>query len=192
MQKRFNTHLDPRDRIKQNWDFKQPKMIGYFSVNEHREFIPDASKLKYLKMPRTQNVHLDLNEGIKEFRPKPESVTMERMDFLLRYILNNFQTLKFKNGYNRKLLEADIICSRGRLAQIMCTNPKSSNKWSLLVSKYKGNIYICQPDGDDLHTIQTAYGFKLEQYLMTGTFYSYKTSLEGLTSMYTLYFKTVS
>ncbi len=154
--------------------FDQPKMIGYFSVNEYREFVPDASQLRYLKMPRTQNVEYDLNAGIKEFRPKPESVKREKMDFLLRFIVNNIERLKVNNGYraSNKLLSPDIICSRGRLVQIMCPQYVTDKTWSLLVSKYKGNIYICQPDGDDFHTIQTAYGFKFEQYMLSGTIVS--------------------
>lgn len=151
--------------------FDEPKMIGYFSVNEYREFVSDASQLRYLKMPSAQNLRLDLNNGIKDFRPKPESVKQEKMDFLLRFIVNNIEKLKVQNGFrsHNKLLGPDIICSRGRLVQVMCPQYTSRDKWSVIVSKYKGNTYISQPDGDDFHTIQTAYGFKFEQYLMTGT-----------------------
>lgn len=152
--------------------FDEPKMIGYFSVNEYREFVSDASQLRYLKMPSTQNLQLDLNNGIKDFRPKPESVKQERMDFLLRFIVNNIEKLKVQNGYrcHNKLLSPDIICSRGRLVQIMCPQYKTQNNrlWSIIVSKYKGNTYITQPDGDDFHTKQSMYGYKFEQYLMSG------------------------
>lgn len=148
--------------------FNRPHMIGYFSVNEYREFVPDASQLRYLKMPAMQNIRLDLNDGLKEFRPKPESVKREKMDFMLRFIVNNADRLKVNNGSRGKLLNPDIICSRGRLVQIMCPQYHSDKKWSLIVSKYKGNVYICQPDGDDFHTIQTAYGYKFEQYLLSG------------------------
>lgn len=186
MQILIDTNIDPsKFLLNQEWSFRSnfnnkriattslfdiPQMIGYFSVNENREFMPDASKLKYLKMPPYRNVYFDLNKGIEDFVPKPESVKQEKMDFLLRFILNNVEQLKVKSGsFNPdKVLEADIICSRGRLAQIMCTNQNSGKKWSLIVSKYRGNIYICQPDGDDFHTLQTKYGYKFEQYLMSG------------------------
>lgn len=197
MQKLFDTDLNPRDNFQnqqsnrsyinkqrsknsRNYEHNQrywsilnvPKMIGYFSVNECREFMPNASKIKYLKMPRTQDVLFDLNEGIEYFRPKPESVKHEKMDFLLRFILNNVEKFKIKGDYDchGKLLNPDVICSRGRLTQIMCCNHYGSKRWSLIVSKYQGNIYICQPDGDDFHTLQTKYGYKFEQYLMTGIF----------------------
>lgn len=192
MQGNIDTGVDPRSYFTSNkqWNYQrnpiteskfnqsktsesEPKMIGYFSVNEYREFVPDASQLRYLKMPSTLDVEFDLNIGIEQFRPKPESVKQEKMDFLLRFIVNNVDKLKVESGYrsNKKLLKPDIICSRGRLVQIMCPHYKSSeNKWSLLVSKYKGNIYISQPDGTDVHSKQTAYGFKFEQYLLTGTF----------------------
>lgn len=154
------------------WQLGTPKMLGYFSVNEYREFVPDASQLRYLRMPQANNVHLNLNDGIKDFIWKPESVKSEKMDFLLRYIVNNIEKLKAKNGIRcqNKLLNSDIICSRGRLVQIMCPQYITDKAWSLIVSKYKGNIYICQPDGEDLHTLQTAYGFKFEQFLLSGTF----------------------
>lgn len=150
--------------------FSEPEMIGYFSVNEYREFVADASQLRYLKVPHTQNLQLDLNDGLKEFRPKPESVKREKMDFLLRFIVNNIEKIKTENDSSsrNKFLKPDIICSRGRLVQIMCPQYNHDKKWSLIVSKYKGNVYICQPDGDDFHTIQTAYGFKFEQYLLSG------------------------
>lgn len=190
MQETFDTEVNPTDFFTNNrnqqrsyrnfkrnlaassLNFSVPKMIGYFSVNELREFVPDASQLRYLKMPRTSNVQFDLNNGIENFRPKPESVKQERMDFLLSFIVKNVEKVKVKNGYrcHNKLLNPDIICSRGRLVQIMCSQCKNHNKWSLLVSKYKGNIYISQPDGTDDHTKHTAYGFKFEQYLVTGTF----------------------
>lgn len=185
MQILFDTALNPNEYfISKQWNFRSnfqnkrtsitllfkiPKMIGYFSVDENRQFMPDASKLKYLKMPPMRNVYFDLNKGIEDFRHKPGSVTQEKMDFLLRWILNNIEKLKMKSEpLYPKLLKSDIICSRGRLAQIMCANQHSGKQWSLLVSKYKGNIYMCQPDGDDLHTLQTKYGFIFEQYLMTG------------------------
>lgn len=181
MQEIFDTGVNPMDYFdnekKPRWNYRcnslavdQPKMMGYFSVNEYREFVPDASQLRYLKMPSTPNVHFDLNIGIEDFRPKPESVKREKMDFLLHFIINNIDKLKTKNGYrcNNKLLMPDIICSRGRLVQIMCPPNPTEKKWSLIASKYKGNIYICQPDGDDSHTILTVYGYKFEQFLLSG------------------------
>ncbi|XP_037046888.1 decapping nuclease DXO homolog [Bradysia coprophila] len=191
MQEKFDTDVNPVDyfinKTNDRWNyrsydrkkrssmsfysliFNQPQMIGYFSVNEYREFVPDASQLRYLKMPQSQNVRLDLNDGLKEFRPKPESVKREKMDFLLRFIVNNLNRLRVNEGFGfqGRLLSPDIICSRGRLVQIMCPQYTTDKKWSLIVSKYKGNVYICQPDGDDFHTIQTAYGFKFEQYLLS-------------------------
>lgn len=170
MPETFNTTINPKRPNKQYVQFDQPKMIGYFSVDASRNFVPDASQLRYLKMPCTRNLRLDLNDGIKDFCLKPDSVKQEKMDFLLHFIANNIQKLKAENGYHacKKLLKSDIICSRGRLVQIMC--PKyNSDKWSLILSKYKGNIYICQPDGDNFFTKRTAYGFKFEQFMLSGS-----------------------
>lgn len=184
MQEKIFTNINPKNFFKYypldngnsgnltQFNLHPPKMIGYFSVNEHRDFVADASQLKYLKMPRTHNVKFDLNDGIKDFRFKPDSVIREKMDFLLRFIVDNIDKCKAKNGYRceKKALEPDIICSRGRLVQIMCPPNTAVTRWSLIVSKYKGNIYICQPDGDNEHALHIVYGFKFEQFMLSGKF----------------------
>lgn len=160
----------PRKFNNQDNNLNEPKMIGYFSVNEHREFMPDASQLRYLKLPKDYKNGVNLNLDVKNgHRWKPESVKREKMDFLLRFIVNNIEELKAKNQFHGdKLLDMDVICSRGRLVQIMCPQHIKDKAWSLIVSKYKGNVYICQPDGEDFHTKQTEFGFKFEQFLLSG------------------------
>lgn len=40
-----------------------PRMVGYYSIDEHRNFVPDSSQLKYLNIPENDIVSFDLDVG---------------------------------------------------------------------------------------------------------------------------------
>lgn len=181
----FDTHLRPNhrnfDRNGRRKKISKPHILGYFSVDENRTFHPDQSNCKYLKLPPSnQPIQFDLNEGYELVKHKPESAHDEKLDHILKFILLNLKRLKAhpeRNGTG-KLLDFDIICFRGKLRMLMCTPYEFRDGWSLLATKWKGNIYLCECETDKEKTMRQtqtelskkicSYGFKFEQFLMTG------------------------
>ena len=80
----------------QNFDFKfpyfrQPKEIGFLSLDINRKFSGDKSQLKYyVKPPDFKNVAFDLKIGYKEMIRKDEN-SEEYINDILRWILTNLE-----------------------------------------------------------------------------------------------------
>lgn len=151
----------------------KPKIIGYFSINDDREYQADHSRLQYLKCPsKKKDLDLNLNSGFESVIPKPECD--EKINFLLKYILNNINTLKTKES---ELLPYNFVCFRGLLRLLMCTPYENNASWIILATKWKGTIYLCAMDTEEKkmrdanETEQSKrfcyYGFKFEQYFLT-------------------------
>lgn len=191
MSNELDTHLNPNFR---NYDrhgrcrrITKPNIVGYFSIDQNRQFIPDYSNCKYLKLPpNNQPIHFNLNDGYELVQQKPESAKGEKLDHILRFILLNLKKLVTVNTSRenaQKFLHFDIICFRGKLRMLMCAPYEFRDGWSLLATKWKGNIYICELETDKdkiKRQSQTAeskkicsYGFKFEQYIMSGEFVSF-------------------
>lgn len=183
----FDTHLRPNyrnfDRYGRRKTITQPHILGYFSVDQNRQFVPDQSKCKYLKLPPSdQPVHFNLNEGYELVEHKPESANPENLDHILKFILLNLRKLAAVNTTSpdctNKFLNFDVICFRGKLRMLMCTPYEFRDGWSLVATKWKGNIYLCEFKTDkDNEQRQTqteeskkicSYGFKFEQFVMSG------------------------
>lgn len=187
MSNNFDTNLKPNyrnfDRYGPRKRITKPFIIGYFSVDQNRQFIPNQSNCKYLKLPPSdQPVHFNLNEGYELVKHKPESAENEKLDHILKFIVSNLKKLIAAVDTNRKcaekFLDFDFICFRGKLRMLMCTPYEFRDGWSLLATKWKGNIYLCEFETDKdkvKRQTQTAeskkicsYGFKFEQFVMSG------------------------
>ncbi|KAG4073426.1 hypothetical protein HA402_000650 [Bradysia odoriphaga] len=185
MSNSFDTRLKPNFR---NYDpngrckkISKPYILGYFSISHNRQFIPDQTNLKYLKLPASgQPIHFDLNEGYDSYQHKPDNAHQDKLNHILRYILLNLKKLAAPTvspERTDKLLNIDVICFRGKLRMLMCTPYDTRDGWSLLATKWKGNIYLCghsseeeilkkQNESEELKKICT-YGFKFEQFVMS-------------------------
>lgn len=162
-------------------NISKPRMLSGFSVDKNRQFIKNYSQLNYLKIPYEKNLQLDLNIGFENRIEKPESAKNEKLDHILKYILSDFKELKnadeeIKNCGN--LLKFQFVCFRGLLRFLMCTPYDFREQWTILAMKYKGTIYLCQMETeqkkfqrlneDEKSKRFCSYGFKFEQYLLTG------------------------
>lgn len=182
----FDTDLRPNfrnfDRNGRRKKISKPYIVGHFSVNQDRQFIPDQSNLKYIKLPPSnQPIHFDLNEGYDTVQHKPAHAESEKLDHILQFILLNRKKLatRYVNPERvDKLLNVDIICFRGKLRMLMCTPYENRDGWSLLATKWKGNIYLCghmteqerlkkQNETEESKKI-CSYGFKFEQFVLSG------------------------
>lgn len=177
----FDTRLKPNyrnfDRNGRRKKITKPCIIGYFSVDQNRHFHPnDQSSCRYLKLPASDKpVHFDLNEGYELVKRKPESANNEKLDHILKFILLNLKTLTRRT---EKFLDFDVICFRGKLRMLMCTPYEFRDGWTLVATKWKGNIYLCGYETDrekaerqnqsEKSKRLCSYGFKFEQFVMSG------------------------
>lgn len=75
--------------------FNRPSIIGFYSIDEKRQFLPSSKNLKYLFRP-SQHDEIDLNSGFATYIPKAEtSENEEKIDSLFHWINHNqyFKTL---------------------------------------------------------------------------------------------------
>ena len=60
----------PEDHEKPFPVFRQPTILGHFSLNGERQFLPDISGLQYIipdvLRPEGKRVSLDLNKGVRK------------------------------------------------------------------------------------------------------------------------------
>lgn len=177
-----NTYLSPRDT--QNParfpSISQPKIIGSFSLNENRQYLPDARNCKYVyKNYNSDRVHYDLNEGIEDVIRKPDSCSDEKLTHLLEFIGRNKQKLRKSNSKDdHNVLSTDFVCFRGLLRLIMCTPYEHRDPWIILATKFKGTIYLCAQETEkqikerlnrtDVSKRILSYGFKFEQFILIG------------------------
>lgn len=191
MTNKFDTHLNPNfrnyDRYGRCRRISKPNIIGHFSLDQNREFSLNYSNCKYLKRPpRNQPLHLNLNDGYELVQHKPEGAKGEKLDHILRFILLKLKNLATANPSpesSEKFLHFDVICFRGKLRMLMCTPYEFRDGWTLLATKWKGNIYLCELETEEdkiKRQSQTeeskricSYGFKFEQYMMSGELMSY-------------------
>lgn len=171
--KNFNPHQFP--------NISKPRMISGFSiVNNHQ--VPDYSQLKYLKIPNPNNLRLDLNIGFENRIVKPPAQN-NKIDHILTYILSDLKKLKNCDEEIKirgNLFNYQFVCFRGLLRLLMCTPYDLRESWIVLAMKYKGSIYLCQLETDEKKCqrlnedektkLFCSYGFKFEQYLLTGKY----------------------
>lgn len=177
-----DTFLYPKNiREPRNFpSFTAPKIIGSFSLNENRVYIPDKRNCKYLRKINLEcPPHFDLNEGYERAIHKSNKCENEKLDHILQFIIKNLPKLKASNGIDeKKKLNVDLVCYRGLLRMIMCTPYENREPWIILASKFMGTIYLCALETEDkklarLNETNTtkkilSYGFKFEQYMLTG------------------------
>lgn len=180
-----NTYLSPQS-TKNPAKFpsiSQPKIIGSFSLNENRQYLPDTRNCKYIYRDyHSGRVRYDLNEGIEHVIRKPETFSNEKLTHLFEFILRNKKKLR-KENHNKKadqnqILGADFVCFRGLLRLLMCAPYERRDAWIILATKYKGTIYLCALDTEkqthdrlnqtDATKRILSYGFKFEQFILTG------------------------
>lgn len=187
-----NTHLAPRDTEEpRNFpSISQPKIVGSFSLNSVRQYLPDTRNCKYVYTNYSNHSPFDLNAGIDQVIRKPESCVDEKITHLLEFIVRNKHRLKNQNNRTNgsdgsrggddkaHILSADFVCFRGLLRLLMCTPYEFRDGWIILATKFKGTIYLCAKETDKQKTEREnvsdqmkrifSYGFKFEQFILTG------------------------
>lgn len=184
-----DTYLSPRaSREPKHFpSFSVPKIIGSFNLDENRTYSPGTKNCKYLRKAGLEYpVHLDLNKGYENVIHKSAQCENEKLDHILRFITENMDKLEDHDEHvegkrrtdHKKKINVDFVCFRGLLRLLMCTPYENRDPWIILATKFKGTIYLCaheteQKQTERLNTSDTSqrilsYGFKFEQYMLTG------------------------
>uniref|UniRef100_A0A182K164 Decapping nuclease n=1 Tax=Anopheles christyi TaxID=43041 RepID=A0A182K164_9DIPT len=174
---------DPRQKARQSKPFPtvtKPSLVGFFSLNQERQYDASAAQLKYLTLPSgpLTDLHLDLNEGFELHQPKPNSAKEERIDMLLTFIRQtNPRELWIPNEKGQLRLKHNFVCFRGLLRLLSCTPYDWKTPWIVQAVRYRGTIYLCEkvtPEKEESIRNETEqqkrfcyYGFKFEQHILT-------------------------
>ena len=93
--------------------FRQPKEIGYISLDINRQFSNDRSQLRYYVRPHSMsNINFDLRVGYKEMIRKDDNVK-EYIDDILRWINANVEKFSLQNDKNEQT--DDLKCQSSHL-----------------------------------------------------------------------------
>lgn len=161
-------------------NFREPSIVGSFSVDGDRQFNNDLSGLQYLdktyhKLQQPMKVELDLDHNVSKAITALPIKDTEKITHLLRGIL----AFKQKFAVNEELdsLHTDIVCFRGLLATIMGTPYERKDDWMVDVVRWKGTIYIIQIPTErrirenerqtDRQKQMSSWGYKFEQLVTT-------------------------
>lgn len=123
-----NTYLAPR-ATKEPRNFpsiSQPKIVGCFSLNSARLYLPDTRNCQYVYKNYNNHCPFDLNSGIDEVIQKSDSCNDEKITHLLEFIVRNKQQLMNRNSCTNdtgnggaSFLSTDFVCFRGLLRLLM-------------------------------------------------------------------------
>lgn len=179
-----NTSLRPKDihEPRSFPSFSVPEIIGSFSLNENRAYISDTSNCKYLRKKNLERpLNFDLNKGFENVIHKSNECANEKLDHMLRFIIDNMSKLVDTNGEDtcpKAKLNVDFVCYRGLLRMIMCTPYENRDPWIILATKFMNTIYLCALETDSKKHERLnenektkrvfSYGFKFEQFMLTG------------------------
>lgn len=144
-----------------------PKIVGCYSLDGERSYLPDLSRLKYLANPG-ENVRFDLNRGFRQFTKKPpDCAREEKIKHLLEFIARNIH--KLRQPDSEKPLRYDFVCFRGLLTKIMVT-PFLQEDWTICATRLRGTVYMCAFDEEEERYSPNKdkfiyWGYKFENYM---------------------------
>lgn len=160
----YTADLRPSRSIRPFPKFEKPRLEGFFSVDEHRNYQDSLTNLKYLKIPA--KVKFDLNKGDDIYVVKPASADEEKLNHLLEFLIVN---------KTEKPNIPDFLCFRGLLTMLMLT-PYEQEPWIILATKFKGTIFLCNKRTERAKATRLKqterdrkfmrYGFKFESFIL--------------------------
>lgn len=157
--------------------FGRPKLIGYLSLDADRNYKCDTSQLKFLNKVPSGEILFDLNKNVSKVIRRANENKDEKITHLLQFLLDQEPRLKLNNGGQIALEKAKFYCYRGLLTCIACTPYENREPWRIVVTLYKGSIFLCARDTKEQWEKKRnmsekdlkfcSWGFKFEQYLLS-------------------------
>lgn len=151
----------------------QPYIVGYMSVDVHREYHRDLSQLKYLNSIPRGRLHYDLNHNIDKAVKRTTDDNGEKITLLLKFIIDRKDYLK------DFIKEGTFICYRRTLISVMC-NFYTFAPVTIVGSLFNNCIYLCSIESPQDIIERNSYrgrdkfcawGYKFEQYMLSGKHY---------------------
>ncbi|XP_017540602.1 decapping and exoribonuclease protein [Pygocentrus nattereri] len=156
--------------------YKQPVEVGCFSLDSERNFFSDSRQLRYYSDPG-KSPKLNLRDGHHDRFIKRDESVKERLDHLLRWILENRVKLHSRNAATSPpcTLGVDFVTWRGHLTKLLTTPYETQEGWLLAVSRFGGTLYISEMETEaarvnrenrtERHEEMMYWGYKFEQYV---------------------------
>jgi len=130
---------------------QKPDIVGVFSSERSEtEIRLDASNCKYLKKQLVTNANSPIDLKVYDDKRKAyENSRSEKCDHLpMALFLEYLEKLVMQDTFVRynanQLFKADIICNAKVLTKLFMVHGDVNETFSLICTKYKGNIYICK------------------------------------------------
>ncbi|XP_065340141.1 decapping nuclease DXO homolog [Cloeon dipterum] len=121
--------------------FKVKQIAGWYNKDRHGNYCKDEQYAKYLYLPRNmKQVSFDLNQKHEEDVYKPQIEMKESIDSILKWVVENSKDSEGKP----KSPDADFVCYRGILYQLMCVPYQNKDSLRVCAIKAKGTTYLCQ------------------------------------------------
>jgi len=178
---RLDVSTSPHDHDKEFPNLRQPAIVGEFSLNSDRDFVPDRSGLGYIARPRDPDrVQLDLNHGLDRVIRKGEAAQggAEGLTNMLQSILHYRQRFALASG-ELDSLHTDLVCYRGLLTTLLCSPYEGKEGWEVTAAKWRGTLYLRQQETEERRRqrereterqkTMSSWGYKFEQYLTSTT-----------------------
>lgn len=154
--------------------YKQPVEVGVFSLDSKRNFFNDSRKLRYYVDPG-KSPNFSLRDGYRDRYVKRDDGVKEKLDHILRWILENRDRLQSGHSAPDCALGVDFITWRGHLTKLLTTPYETQEGWLLAVSRFRGTLYISEVETEAArvsrenrtgrHEEMMYWGYKFEQYL---------------------------
>lgn len=123
-------------------------------------------------------MNLDLGAGYEFVIKKPVDPSEEKLDHLLRVLVDDLPKYRNNNTDEKQKLRADVIAWRGLLRLLMTTPYEDHESWSVLATRFGGSIYLMDWKSEKQVAAKShmktpemqrilSYGFKFEQYRQT-------------------------
>lgn len=154
-----------------------PYIVGYMSVDAQRDYYHDLSQLKYLTSIPKGKISYDLNHNIEKAVKRTTDDNNEKISLMLKFLLDQRHHLEFLNNHP----EITFITYRRSLISVMCAT-YAREPVSIVASLLNNCIYLCSIENSqvkknipqsDQNTKFCAWGYKFEQYMLSGNMFKY-------------------
>ncbi|KAJ8734035.1 hypothetical protein PYW07_014586 [Mythimna separata] len=146
-----------------------PFIIGYMSVDVHRDYHHDLSQLKYLTSIPKGIIHYDLNHNIEKAVKRTTDDNNEKISLMLKFLHDQKHRLEFLNNPP----ETTFITYRRSLISVMCAC-YTREPLSIVASLFNNCIYLYSIENlrknnlpNDQNAKFCAWGYKFEQYMLS-------------------------
>ncbi|KAJ8734782.1 hypothetical protein PYW08_014032 [Mythimna loreyi] len=161
--------MDGNQLLDRRLQLNYPFLIGYMSVDVHRDYYHDLSQLKYVTSIPNGKINYDLNHNIEKAVKRTTDDNDEKISLMLKFLLDQRHRLEFLHNPPK----TTFITYRRSLISVMCAS-YNREPLSIVASLFNNCIYLCSIENlpakknmlpNDRNAKFCAWGYKFEQYM---------------------------